>query len=246
MPPLGQALMGLWASEAYSFHSVSTSRFPSILFHNTPGDVYVLQDGRKMRSRLHSDIGRFTGRNRAVKRKRERKSERHRRNDRRGKRKGKGGKKPGQSLLERSSWDLRGYPDYFSHRWFAEYPKNRTTVIKREIASVFTYVPYIYIYIRNSILVPPGKRTSKLDVFLQLTWNRKRKRGISRADFKRLSYGTDCHAREHIKRLRNDYSVSSQSVTDRNLVKRALCVLAFYCPSFALRFSPCVSPFFSP
>lgn len=147
MPPLGQALMGLWASEAYSFHSVSTSRFPSILFHNTPGDVYVLQDGRKMRSRLHSDIGRFTGRNRAVKRKRERKSERHRRNGRRGKRKGKGGKKPGQSLLERSSWDLRGYPDYFSHRWFAEYPKNRTTVIKREIASVFTYVPYIYIYI---------------------------------------------------------------------------------------------------
>lgn len=61
MPPLGQTLMGLWASEAYSFHSLSTSRFPSILFHNTPGDVYVLQDGRKMRSRLHSDIGRFTG-----------------------------------------------------------------------------------------------------------------------------------------------------------------------------------------
>lgn len=60
MPPLGQALMGLWASEAYSFHPVSTSRFPSILFHNTPGDVYVLQDARKMRSRLHSDIGRFT------------------------------------------------------------------------------------------------------------------------------------------------------------------------------------------
>lgn len=52
--------MGLWASEAYSFHPVSTSRFPSILFHNTPGDVYVLQDARKMRSRLHSDIGRFT------------------------------------------------------------------------------------------------------------------------------------------------------------------------------------------
>lgn len=60
MPPLGRALMGLWASEAYSFHTVSTSRFPSILFHNTPGDVYVLQDARKMRSRLHSDIGRFT------------------------------------------------------------------------------------------------------------------------------------------------------------------------------------------
>lgn len=60
MPPLGRALMGLWASEAYSFHPVSTSRFPSILFHNTPGDVYVLQDARKMRSRLHSDIGRFT------------------------------------------------------------------------------------------------------------------------------------------------------------------------------------------
>jgi hypothetical protein len=62
MPPLGRALMGLWASEAYSFHPVSTSRFPSILFHNTPGDVYVLQDARKMRSRLHSDIGRFTAR----------------------------------------------------------------------------------------------------------------------------------------------------------------------------------------
>lgn len=60
MPPLGRTLMGLWASEAYSFHPVSTSRFPSILFHNTPGDVYVLQDARKMRSRLHSDIGRFT------------------------------------------------------------------------------------------------------------------------------------------------------------------------------------------
>lgn len=60
MPPLGRALMGLWASEAYSFHPVSRSRFPSILFHNTPGDVYVLQDARKMRSRLHSDIGRFT------------------------------------------------------------------------------------------------------------------------------------------------------------------------------------------
>lgn len=27
-----------------------------------PGDVYVLQDARKMRSRLHSDIGRFTAR----------------------------------------------------------------------------------------------------------------------------------------------------------------------------------------
>jgi len=62
MPPLGRALMGLWASEAYSFHPVSTSRFPSILFHNMPGDVYVLQDARKMRSRLHSDIGRFTAR----------------------------------------------------------------------------------------------------------------------------------------------------------------------------------------
>lgn len=62
MPPLGRALMGLWASEAYSFHPVSTSRFPSILFHNTPGDVYVLQDAREMRSRLHSDIGRFTAR----------------------------------------------------------------------------------------------------------------------------------------------------------------------------------------
>lgn len=60
MPPLGRALMGLWASEAYSFHPVSTSRFPSILFHNTAGDVYVLQDAREMRSRLHSDIGRFT------------------------------------------------------------------------------------------------------------------------------------------------------------------------------------------
>jgi len=60
MPPLGRALMGLWASEAYSFRPVSTSRFPSILFHNTPGDVYVLQDARKMRSRLHSDIGKFT------------------------------------------------------------------------------------------------------------------------------------------------------------------------------------------
>lgn len=60
MPPLGRTLMGLWASEAYSFHPVSTSRFPSILFHNTPGDVYVLQDARKMRSRLHSDTGRFT------------------------------------------------------------------------------------------------------------------------------------------------------------------------------------------
>lgn len=64
MPPLGRTLMGLWASEAYSFHPVSTSRFPSILFHNTPGDVYVLQDARKMRSRLHSDIGRFTTRRR--------------------------------------------------------------------------------------------------------------------------------------------------------------------------------------
>lgn len=64
MPPLGRALMGLWASEAYSFHPVSTSRFPSILFHNMPGDVYVLQDARKMRSRLHSDIGRFTARER--------------------------------------------------------------------------------------------------------------------------------------------------------------------------------------
>lgn len=100
MPPLGRALMGLWASEAYSFHPVSTSRFPSILFHNTPGDVYVLQDAREMRSRLHSDIGRFTAR------RRERMgSELKEEND-----------AAQQSLRERSSWDLRGRPDYFSHR----------------------------------------------------------------------------------------------------------------------------------
>lgn len=100
MPPLGRALMGLWASEAYSFHPVSTSRFPSILFHNTPGDVYVLQDAREMRSRLHSDIGRFTARW--------------------GERMGSELKEENdaaqQSLRERSSWDLRGRPDYFSHR----------------------------------------------------------------------------------------------------------------------------------
>ncbi|KAL2711746.1 hypothetical protein V1478_018767 [Vespula squamosa] len=59
MPPLGAALMGIWASEAYSFYPVSASRFLSILFHNTLGDVYVLQDARKIRSRLHSDIRRF-------------------------------------------------------------------------------------------------------------------------------------------------------------------------------------------
>lgn len=92
MPPLGRALMGLWASEAYSFHPVSTSRFPSILFHNTPRDVYVLQDARKMRSRLHSDIGRFTARW--------------------GERMGSELKEENdaaqQSLRERSSWDLRG------------------------------------------------------------------------------------------------------------------------------------------
>lgn len=129
MPPLGQTLMGLWASEAYSFHSLSTSRFPSILFHNTPGDVYVLQDGRKMRSRLHSDIGRFTGlgiqsvveareRNRSSKSCRKEGGGRERKRAR------------GQSLAERSSWDLRGCPDYFSHRWFALHPKNRTTPIE--------------------------------------------------------------------------------------------------------------------
>lgn len=92
MPPLGRALIGLWASEAYSFHPVSTSRFPSILFHNTPRDVYVLQDARKMRSRLHSDIGRFTARW--------------------GKRMGSELKEENdaaqQSLRKRSSWDLRG------------------------------------------------------------------------------------------------------------------------------------------
>lgn len=94
MPPLGRALMGLWASEAYSFHPVSTSRFPSILFHNTPGDVYVLQDAREMRSRLHSDIGRFTAREDGG---RGWASELKEEND-----------AAQQSLRERSSWDLRG------------------------------------------------------------------------------------------------------------------------------------------
>jgi len=96
MPPLGRVLMGLWASEAYSFHPVSTSRFPSILFHNMPGDVYVLQDARKMRSRLHSDIGRFTARW-----KERMGSELKKEND-----------AAQQSLRERSSRDLRGRPDY--------------------------------------------------------------------------------------------------------------------------------------
>lgn len=109
MPPLGRALMGLWASEAYSFHPVSTSRFPSILFHNTPGDVYVLQDAREMRSRLHSDIGRFTARWRERRMGTELKEE----ND-----------AAQQSLRERSSWDLRGRPDYFSHRRSAVFSRS--------------------------------------------------------------------------------------------------------------------------
>lgn len=111
MPPLGRALMGLWASEAYSFHPVSTSRFPSILFHNTPGDVYVLQDARKMRSRLHSDIGRFTMA--AMAREGERERDARRADAGRGK---KTTRRGNPCARERSSWDLRGRPDYFSHR----------------------------------------------------------------------------------------------------------------------------------
>jgi len=115
MPPLGRALMGLWASEAYSFRPVSTSRFPSILFHNTPGDVYVLQDARKMRSRLHSDIGKFTA------------GWKERREEGEGQR-GRGGEKDEVEERrggERSGWDLQGRPDYFSHRRSTPYSPER-------------------------------------------------------------------------------------------------------------------------
>jgi len=133
MPPLGRALMGLWASEAYSFHPVSTSRFPSILFHNTPGDVYVLQDAREMRSRVHSDIGRFTARWR----------------ERMGTELKEENDAAQQSLRKRSSWDLRGRPDYFSHRRSAVFSGSSDD----DRALVYIYV--LTFPMRNLIPVPP-------------------------------------------------------------------------------------------
>ncbi|KAG7202714.1 hypothetical protein KM043_009888 [Ampulex compressa] len=151
MPPLGRALMGLWASEAYSFHSASASRFPSILFHNTPGDVYVLQDGRKMRSRLHSDIGRFTvgGWKRA----------------------GWPGT-PGQSLHGRASWDLRGRPDYFTHRRSAVFCGSNGDRGP-------TYVPYAKFdpvprgpRLRNWMFGTHLKQKESRGLFVCRSWNR--------------------------------------------------------------------------
>lgn len=148
MPPLGRTLMGLWASEAYSFHPVSTSRFLSILFHNTPRDVYVLQDARKMRSRLHSDIGRFT-----VRWRERMGSELKEEND-----------AAQQSLRERSSWDLRGHPDYFSH-W-------RSAVFYGPNDDDHALVYILYLRSRNLISVLHAIQ-SEIGRFV-LTWKRKR------------------------------------------------------------------------
>lgn len=153
MPPLGRTLMGLWASEAYSFHPVSTSRFPSILFHNTPGDVYVLQDARKMRSRLHSDIGRFTASDEGWARgaKKEPRGERAGELDETNEENGASE----QSLRGRSSWDLRGRPDYFSHRRSAVFygPNDADHALSRvHILTCATPT-------RNSIPKPRGPRS---------------------------------------------------------------------------------------